>query len=321
MPDVDREAELRLLEVMQSGVPADVIYDALETAEQRSPGSWEAVSGAANRLRAAAERKRHAQDHAYWLASVRRTLTRGQAITRVDAVEPDEFFARFYDVNRPVHVAATPGFVASQWSFDALGASFGEVEIEIMRDREYGKADYLEPAKHRHRLPLRDYLAMVQGSETNAFYMTSHNGALSGPLRETIASFAPFPGIVHHPIGDASLWIGPKGVKTPLHYDKTNVLMVGLIGAKRVYLAHPDNEPFLAHDPDRFTGGVDVFETKGDVPNLFRYAQVSSVDVSPGQAVLIPVGWWHAVESLTATCSISISSFRSSENFFPSNVF
>lgn len=315
-----RLLEDRMLQLLLDGVPADAIAARLQGAA--SAAARHALATALAMIHAATERRRHARNHARWMWSVRRSLRPVVTVASLDTIAPDEFYERFYDLNRPVHLTSVRGYDPEEWSFERLSERYGNIEVEAMFEREPGKPDYVDQARHRRTLPLAEFIRLVQTSgRTNSFYLTSHNGALLGPLHHAVAAFAPLPGILHHPIGDASIWIGPEGAQTPLHYDRTNVLMIGLIGVKQVYLVPPEDEPFVAHDPATQTGGVSFFADAGVAPPATAFARVARRTLGAGEALLIPVGWWHAVVSDTPTCSISISSFRGERNYFPSNVF
>jgi hypothetical protein len=59
---------------------------------------------------------------------------------------------------------------------------------------------------------------------------------------------------------------------------------------------------------------VDLFNIDyGKFPDM-RYVKVMEVVVEPGETVFLPVGWWHAVESLDRSISTSFNNF-----LFPNN--
>jgi hypothetical protein len=318
----DGPLRARLLETLLAGVPVDVI---LQRARASNPNAHEIkrhLEGIVRDLQAASHRREAAKAYALWMASVHRSLSGSSGIDVTTTLTPDEFFRDYYEMNWPVHIRGLDAnCTLSRWTFDALRAEFGALPVQIMRDRIYGVPDYRDPEKHRSTMLLADFIDEIHVKNTNDIYLTSFNSAMSGPLRAMFDGFEPLPGILISPIGDSSLWIGPAGAKTPLHYDKTNVMLVQLIGMKRVTLYPPHDEPFLYHDEDLFNGKVDAFAPDERKHPLYRFASPHAVNIAAGEALFIPVSWWHAVESLTPTMSISISSFGASENYFPSNLF
>ncbi|MCH9685782.1 MAG: cupin-like domain-containing protein [Deltaproteobacteria bacterium] len=115
---------------------------------------------------------------------------------------------------------------------------------------------------------------------------------------------------------EASLWIQPRGHRTGLHWDSFNSLISVIRGRKRVLLFSPDQIERLY--PCHVTGSrdfsrgswsrMDVFEPDFEQFPAAREASYHEVFVEPGQSLLIPRHWWHAVENL-GTPTIAVSFF------------
>jgi ribosomal protein L16 Arg81 hydroxylase len=43
---------------------------------------------------------------------------------------------------------------------------------------------------------------------------------------------------------------------------------------------------------------------------LYRYANKFVFDLNPGEALFIPVGWWHHVRALDVSISVSFTNFH-----------
>jgi hypothetical protein len=123
-------------------------------------------------------------------------------------------------------------------------------------------------------------------------------------------------------------WLGPKGTRTPLHTDPYHNILVQVVGYKYVRLYAPDQTPNLyprGVDDNGInmenTSEIDVKfcrskEIGGDIPDdvmremkqkypLFENAEYKEAILAPGECLYVPLGWWHYVESLSTSFSVS----------------
>lgn len=120
----------------------------------------------------------------------------------------------------------------------------------------------------------------------------------------------PYPPIVPDPAPHSALnlWLGPAGTRTPLHHDQANILFCQVYGRKRFHLISPRE---LALTPYSFglTCPIDC-----ENPDLARFpdfgdVKVHVVEVGPGDALFLPVGWWHQVRALDVAISVTFTEF------------
>ncbi|KAI7155801.1 Clavaminate synthase-like protein [Hortaea werneckii] len=125
-----------------------------------------------------------------------------------------------------------------------------------------------------------------------------------------------------------NVWLGPSGTRTPLHTDPYHNILCQVVGFKYVRLYAPHETPKLypfgvdekginmentsqvdisAHVACLLGRNVDAKEL-GEVDRefpKFKEAQYQEVILNPGDCLYVPLGWWHYVESLTTSFSVS----------------
>jgi hypothetical protein len=230
------------------------------------------------------------------------------------------FFNNYYAQSRPLLL---PGFARAwtatrEWTPLSLAARFGDEPIEVMVGRE-ADPDYEKNAfSHRSTMTFREYASLVaSGVHTNDVYLVANNHLLERPALRAL--FADFP--IDERYLDPSqldgfvfLWFGPAGTMTPLHHDPQNVLFVQVHGRKQFWMVSPLQTHRVYNDVGVYAE-VDVRRPDYDQHPRFRQVQLYSFTVRAGDALFIPVGWWHQVESLDPSISLSFTNFRAPNSY------
>lgn len=107
------------------------------------------------------------------------------------------------------------------------------------------------------------------------------------------------------PEEEPHLWIGNEGIVSA-HYDGADNIACVVAGRRRFVLFPPDQTGNLYPGPLNFTpAGAPTSMVDLNEPDLERYpyfkialANAYSVELEPGDAIFIPMLWWHHVESL-----------------------
>lgn len=135
----------------------------------------------------------------------------------------------------------------------------------------------------------------------------SFNQKTLEPLWEDIGELA-----ILRPSGghDGFLWFGPKGTLTPFHHDLTNNLLVQIFGRKRVKLVPSWEVRRMKNAIHCFSDRSPAeWEQGGDLPPLLECT------IGPGDALFLPIGWWHHVESLDVSASLIFTNFAADNDF------
>jgi hypothetical protein len=101
-------------------------------------------------------------------------------------------------------------------------------------------------------------------------------------------------------------WFGMPGTFTPFHFDQCDNLLAQVVGVKRVILIHPKYSEKLNRNKNQHTSFNNSNLSQEHVEKvLLCETEHLVVILRPGQVLYIPKGWWHQVEALTFSISIS----------------
>ena len=239
-------------------------------------------------------------------------LLRGPQIERRTLPSPDEFLRSYYATGTPVvltDVAARwPAFTT--WSPAYLRDRFGDVELEIESGRAADPAPDLHFERLRGSATMAEFVDRVLAAgETNDLYLIANNRNLARPALRPLLADITLPAGYFDPSPDraarcGALWFGPAGTVTALHHDTSNILFFQVVGRKRFRLYAPDEPAVLA----RGSGVYNELDPERDTAALAD-AAVLDVTLAPGEALFIPVGWWHHVRALDLSISVAFNHF------------
>jgi ribosomal protein L16 Arg81 hydroxylase len=234
-------------------------------------------------------------------------------IERRRGMYPLEFLAGYYAQNRPVVLLDfVDTWRARGWTAESLAKVLGDEPVEVMSGRDADARYELNAELHRSKIPFGDYVERVLSSgRSNDAYLVANNHLLDTPAASPLwadfdAAGLPLDGSNAH--SNVFLWFGPAGTITPLHHDVMNVLFVQLHGRKRFTLVEPGFTPRVYNEVGVYAE-VDPEDPDFDSYPAFRGVPTTSIVLGPGDTLFLPVGWWHRVESLDVSISLSFTNF------------
>lgn len=203
-------------------------------------------------------------------------------------------------------VTQWPAF--GRWTPEHLRERFGDVEIEASTGRESDPRYDIRFAKHAERMRLGAFVDRVLARpRSNDLYLIANNHNLARPELAPLFDDIVQPDYLDpaRVVGSSALWFGPAGTVTPLHHDTSSIVLCQVLGTKRVFLVDPTEPALLAH-----TNGVycelDVARVRAELPDV----RVLDVELAAGEALFLPLGWWHEIHALDVSISVALNNFR-----------
>lgn len=245
----------------------------------------------------------------------------GLQIPVIEAAELGDFYRDHYRAHRPVKILGLiDGWpLREKWSLDYFALTLGDSQVRVQWNRE-ADPDYEGNADaHGAFQPFSELARRLASPEpSNDFYVTANNSdqnrAVFAPL---YADVGEMPGILR-PGGakNGFIWIGPKGTVTPWHHDLTNNLLLQIVGRKRVRMVASHDTPLMRNHRHCFSGWKSDDLPAG--PAHHDKPAVLECEIGPGEAVFLPVGWWHHVDGLDQHIGMSFTEFAWDNDFYSS---
>jgi hypothetical protein len=246
-----------------------------------------------------------------------RLSAKASGLFRSEGLTEADFLDLHYAANRPLIIGGemTAWEALRLWTPAYLRERIGDQMVEVQAERG-GDPDF-ERYKDRHRqtLSFATFIDRITSDGPgNDLYITAYNSAANRKaLAPLSADLGTLPKVLrqHGPGEGGMAWIGPANTFTPLHHDLTNNLLVQIVGRKRILMASPLATPHIYNDLHVFSEIKDVLDPGID---LVRYANLPKVrfydfTLNPGDALFIPIGWWHQVTALDFSVSMTHTNF------------
>ncbi len=237
-------------------------------------------------------------------------------IERIKAPAFNVFIREYYSKHLPV--VLTDGIdkwpALKKWTPEYLSTHFGHVDVEVQFGREGDPMYERNSLSHKKMMKLAEFSRMATEVEaSNDFYMTANNAAqnmngLAG-LFEDVTDFGEGYREQDTLKSRNLLWFGPKGTYTPMHHDLSNNMLIQIYGRKKVTLIPATQVPLMYNDKGVYTAATYPDYDKAKHPLLEKVTPMEFM-LEPGDSVFIPIGWWHSVESLDVSISLTFNNFN-----------
>lgn len=228
-------------------------------------------------------------------------------ITRCPLPPIADFLARHVVPGVPVVITdlVTRWPALTRWTPASLAERLGDVLVEACVGRETATDPDAVWAPLRQELPLRTLLERITTTTGNDTYVIAKNAALRRPGLRPLLDDLVLPPELFGPSPSPTrmgLWIGPAGTHTPLHHDGDDSMLCQVLGRKRLRLAPPESIALL----DRSRGVYSHWDPRTAEELAAGPEPLLEVELAPGEALFVPAGWWHQVDALDPSISVSI---------------
>lgn len=246
-----------------------------------------------------------------------------QQIEVIDTPAFEIFIKDYYSKNKPVVLKKGIDHwpALKKWSPQYFADTVGDAKIQVQFNRENDALFERHSDKYRKSMLMSEFVNMIENDgESNNYYMTANNTQQNvETIRQTLDDIGDFgEGYRQLLDNDAAFstyfWMGPKGTFTPLHHDLTNNMLVQVYGTKKVTLIPSWQVPWLYNDLHVYSevNFPDFDLTKHP---LMQHVTPVEVTIKAGEALFIPIGWWHCVNGLEKSISISFTNFNAPNNY------
>jgi hypothetical protein len=263
--------------------------------------------------------QKHGSKRSWFLDTLARLARESSSWGTVEhrtTIAATDFFDHYYARNIPL---ALDGYVSDWpatrlWTLDYFESRLGDREVEVQTNRDAEASYEIKGQTLKTLMTLCDFIAIIRSSAGNNTYMTANNAERNatalGPLADDVRALE---GLLEPPAAGAlpgMLWVGPAGTITHLHHDLTNNLMIQIVGRKVVKLISPLDTPKVYNHHHVYSAITDLDAPIDDAQYpLFKDATIFTVTLNPGDALFIPIGWWHHVRSLDVSVTLTCTSF------------
>lgn len=251
-------------------------------------------------------------------------------IERKKAIKPEDFGRdHLTGAGMPVIVtdAATQWPALRTWTLRGFGERFGGDLVPIsyysgapleklvklsdfLACIERGECDVPGIWVDRHGLPAAPPHTSPQGAPyLMSWYAFQRHPELYGDVMQTNYFVSDWVARLSEPVRKAweaasnrefwSIYVGPAGTVTPLHQDfwRTHSCLTQVLGSKRMVLFSPESADL---PPARNTDEL------AQIENAVAY----ECELRAGEMLFMPAGWWHWVEALETSVTVSHNFFN-----------
>ncbi|TNJ46479.1 cupin-like domain-containing protein [Tamlana fucoidanivorans] len=201
------------------------------------------------------------------------------------------------------------------WTLDFLLKQDGDNTIELL------SGNFIQGDNSYRRDSFKGFLQKLSYAEINQEpfddYLTTLNIFNFYPHLKKAVDFSLFEN--HTDINDITAWIGPAGTISGFHRDTGKNMYAQIKGKKMFIICSPKYDKHIYPSKKYINGGmaseVDINNFNKERHPLFESIHFESVILEPGDVLHVPSKWWHYVESLDTSISISNFGYSKAEMF------
>tara|TARA_R110002167_G_scaffold10353_6_gene47660 strand:- start:1115 stop:1951 length:837 start_codon:yes stop_codon:yes gene_type:complete len=236
-------------------------------------------------------------------------LTQSKPIEELTSIDSAAFKKNYFYKKKPVLIKglAKDWGASKSWDFDFFLNLEDDKEIQLLSE------NFIQDDNRYKKATFKDYIQKLKDAEQNKGtvkdYLTTLDIFKSFPHLTSDVDFSLFE--QQTKTNEVTAWIGPSGTISGFHADTANNMYAQIKGKKMFIICSTKfNENMYPSDKHIFeavASHVDINNFDPEKYPKFMDSEFIKVILEPGDVMFLPQKYWHYVQSLDT--SISISNF------------
>lgn len=222
-------------------------------------------------------------------------------VPRLSTCAPQDFRRRWTRRASPVIVTgvATTWPASTRWTLPGLRERFADARVQVMR-APGGRVDYAGRGGTSYDAStFGRYVDTLASASVDPGYLVTMWEELPAGLRADVR----WPTLCGEPHwSQSTLWLGPEGIVSPMHFDVPDNLYVVVRGRKRFTLVAP-RDSWSVRPHGLFSGQAQY--ARVDPERADGRVRTWVAELGDGDALYIPRFWWHHARALAQTLAVN----------------
>jgi hypothetical protein len=231
----------------------------------------------------------------------------GGVVPCVEAIDLGRFLNDFVYGNRPILFKNLASDIVrrGRWTFESLKERFGTNLVSVTVGPRWSERPPYGLRPTPQSMFFRDFIDQITiNNDDDEIYLTAEDMLLAQHGFESLLTETELQCRYLDPtfatVAAIKVWIGPKNTLSRLHHDRKNSFLVQLLGKKQVTLCSSATLPRLHNNVGCYSAFSFESGTMEKTGVLAR-----EVMLDAGDALFLPIGWWHEVKALEAGISVT----------------
>ncbi|APU11326.1 JmjC domain-containing protein [Cellulophaga geojensis KL-A] len=235
-------------------------------------------------------------------------LELSKPVEELATVDANSFKNILFNKKKPVVIKgyAKDWGATKKWDLEYLIHLATNEEVSLL------SGNYIQGDSKYQKSTLKEYLQKLKNINTNSNftdYLTTLDIFKYLPNLNGDTDFSIFE--QHTAVNDVAAWIGPKGTITGFHNDSGDNMYAQVKGEK-LFIIVPPKYSAQMYPSTKYINGAIASKVNITNFNATKYTNFKSIPfykvvLQPGDVLFLPKKWWHYVQALDS--SISISNF------------
>lgn len=244
-------------------------------------------------------------------------LAKSKPIEELTSLDSKLFKKKYFNRKEPVLIKglANNWGATKKWDFDFFLSLGEDKEILLLSD------NFIQDDNRYKKSSFTNYIQKLKdsenGKESIKDYLTTLNIFKYFPNLVGDTDFSIFEN--HTKTNEVTAWIGPSGTISGFHADTANNMYAQIKGKKMFIICstkfNKNMYPSGKHIYEAVASQVDINNFNSVKFPKFNEVDFIKVILEPGDVLYLPQKWWHYVQSLDTSISISNFGYTTYESY------